>query len=211
MREAEQKLKNSNQATTAQLKRASDAVQKQSAKHKALVEQYKQEGNQVQKLKVQNDNLSKSNDKIESSYAKTNTKLKQTEKEFNDLNNTIKNHSANVAKAETAVNKEKAALNNLERSIDKASSEMKTFNKEQMIAQSHFGKLAIQADVMSKKFSSIGDKMTSLGRMMTMGVSTPITLGLGAALKTSADFEGQMSRVGAIAQASSKDLKSMSN
>ncbi|HHW6871842.1 TPA: phage tail tape measure protein [Staphylococcus aureus] len=211
LRDAEQKLKNSNQATTAQLKRASDAVQKQSVKHKELVEQYKQEGNQVQKLKVQNDNLSKSNDKIESSYAKTNTKLKQTEKEFNDLNNTIKNHSANVAKAETAVNKEKAALNNLERSIDKASSEMKTFNKEQMIAQSHFGKLASQADVMSKKFSSIGDKMTSLGRTMTMGVSTPITLGLGAALKTSADFEGQMSRVGAIAQASSKDLKSMSN
>lgn len=211
LRDAEQKLKNSNQATTAQLKRASDAVQKQSAKHKALVEQYKQEGNQVQKLKVQNDNLSKSNDKIESSYAKTNTKLKQTEKEFNDLNNTIKNHSANVAKVETAVNKEKAALNNLERSIDKASSEMKTFNKEQMIAQSHFGKLASQADVMSKKFSSIGNKMTSLGRTMTMGVSTPITLGLGAALKTSADFEGQMSRVGAIAQASSKDLKSMSN
>lgn len=211
LREAEQKLKNSNQATTAQLKRASDAVQKQSAKHKALVEQYKQEGNQVQKLKVQNDNLSKSNEKTENSYAKTNTKLKQTEKEFNDLNNTIKNHSANVAKAETAVNKEKAALNNLERSIDKASSEMKTFNKEQMIAQSHFGKLASQADVMSKKFSSIGDKMTSLGRTMTMGVSTPITLGLGAALKTSADFEGQMSRVGAIAQASSKDLKSMSN
>ncbi|HDD0598567.1 TPA: phage tail tape measure protein [Staphylococcus aureus] len=211
LREAEQKLKNSNQATTAQLKRASDAVQKQSAKHKALVEQYKQEGNQVQKLKVQNDNLSKSNEKIENSYAKTNTKLKQTEKEFNDLNNTIKNHSANVAKAETAVNNEKAALNNLERSIDKASSEMKAFNKEQMIAQSHFGKLASQADVMSKKFSSIGDKMTSLGRTMTMGVSTPITLGLGAALKTSADFEGQMSRVGAIAQASSKDLKSMSN
>ena len=60
---------------------------------------------------------------------------------------------------------------------------MKTFNKEQMIAQSHFGKLASQADVMSKKFSSIGDKMTSLGRTMTMGVSTPITLGLGAALK----------------------------
>jgi hypothetical protein len=36
---------------------------------------------------------------------------------FNFLNNTIKNHSANVAKAETAVNKEKAALNNLERSM----------------------------------------------------------------------------------------------
>ncbi len=59
--------------------------------------------------------------------------------------------------------KKKLLLNNLERSIDKASSEMKTFNKEQMIAQSHFGKLASQADVMSKKFSSIGDKMTSLG------------------------------------------------
>jgi hypothetical protein len=61
-----------------------------------------------------------------------------------------------------------------------------------LLTESHFGKLASQADVMSKKFSSIGDKMTSLGRTMTMGVSTPITLGLGAALKTSADFEGQM-------------------
>ena len=68
---------------------------------------------------------------------------------------------------------------------------MKTFNKEQMIAQSHFGKLASQADVMSKKFSSIGDKMTSLGRTMTMGVSTPITLGLGAALKRVQTLKGK--------------------
>ncbi|UVD41652.1 terminase large subunit [Staphylococcus phage 1PHSA12] len=86
-------------------------------------------------------------------------------------------------------------------------------DKQELLNKYHelLDKYFSQADVMSKKFSSIGDKMTSLGRTMTMGVSTPITLGLGAALKTSADFEGQMSRVGAIAQASSKDLKSMSN
>ncbi|RZH70159.1 phage tail tape measure protein, partial [Staphylococcus aureus] len=60
-------------------------------------------------------------------------------------------------------------------------------------------------------FSSIGDKITSLGRKMTMGVSTPITIGIGAALKTSADFEGQMSRAGVIAQERSNELTSMSN
>ncbi|MEB8101058.1 phage tail tape measure protein [Staphylococcus xylosus] len=210
LRQAEKDLKNSNQATTAQLKRASEATQRQANKHKELVQRYKEEGAQVAKLKEQNKSLSASNDKVKATYDKTNTELEQTEKEFNNLNSTIKNHSSNLSKAQNAVNNERASLNNLEKTISKTKNEMKAFNKEQLIANSSFTKAAQRADDMGNKFGNVGTKMTDMGRNMTVGVTTPITLGLGAAIKKSADFEQQMSRVGAVSQASGSDLKVMS-
>ncbi|MCJ1786290.1 phage tail tape measure protein [Staphylococcus warneri] len=210
LRQAEKDLKNSSSTTTAQLKRANEAVQKQSAKHKELVSRYKEEGAQVKKLRSENETLSNSNQKVKNTYNKTNTELKQAENEYKQLNNTIKNHNTNLAKAEKAVNNEKASLNSLERTISKTQSQMNAFNKEQLVAGSHFTKTANQADTMSKKFGSIGDKMTGIGRTMTVGVTTPITLGFGAAIKTSADFEQQISKVGAVSQASGSQLKQMS-
>lgn len=210
LRQAEKDLKNSNQATTAQLKRASEATQRQANKHKELVQKYKEEGSQVAKLKEQNKSLSVSNDKVKASYDKTNTELKQTEKEFKDINSTIKNHSTNLSKAQNAVNNERTSLNNLERTISKTKNEMQAFNKEQLIANSSFTKAAQRADAMGTKFSNVGTKMTDMGRSMTVGVTTPITLGLGAAVKKSADFEQQMSKVGAVSQASAGELKAMS-
>ena len=88
---------------------------------------------------------------------------------------------------------------------------MSAFNKEQLISNSHFTKTANQADNVSKKFGVMGQKMTSAGRSMTVGVTTPLTLGLGAAVKKSADFEEQMSKVGAVSQASGRQLKAMSD
>lgn len=210
LRQAEKDLKNSNQATTAQLKRASDATQRQANKHKELVQRYKNEGAEVKKLKESNKSLAASNTKIKSTYDKTNAELKQTEKEFNNLNSTIKNHSSNLSKAQNAVNNERASLNNLERTISKTKNEMQAFNKEQLIANSSFTKAAQRADDMGTKFNNVGSSMKGMGRSMTVGVTTPITLGLGAAIKKSADFEQQMSKVGAVSQASSSDLKAMS-
>ena len=57
----------------------------------------------------------------------------------------------------------------------------------------------------------MGQKMTSTDRSMTVGVTTPLTLGLGAAVKKSADFEEQMSKVGAVSQAGGEQLKAMSD
>ncbi|MHD0382808.1 phage tail tape measure protein [Staphylococcus simulans] len=209
LRKAEEDLKNSNKASTAQLKRAREQVEKQSQKHKELVQKYKTEESQVKKLRGENKKLSDSNEKVKNTYDKTNKELQQTEKEFKDITNTIKNHNQNLAKAEKQVNNEKTALNNLQRTIDKTTSEMKQFNKEQLIANSHFTKVANHADNLSKKFGSVGQKMTDIGRSMTIGVTTPVVMGLGAAVKTSADFEAQMSRVGAIAQASGGQMKDM--
>ncbi|PCF86398.1 phage tail tape measure protein [Staphylococcus intermedius] len=211
LRQAEKDLKNSSSATTAQLKRANEAVQKQSAKHKALVAQYKEEGQQVKKLRADNEKLSNSNQKLKNTYDKTNAELKQTENEFKELNNTIKNHNTNLAKAQKAVNNEKASLNNLERTIAKTKSEMKAFNKEQIIAGSHFTKTANQAEAMSKRFGHLGDKMTSIGRTMTVGVTTPITLGFGASVKAAVDYEQALAGVAKTTDLSGSELSKMSN
>ncbi|PNZ60945.1 phage tail tape measure protein [Staphylococcus casei] len=209
LRQAEKELKNSNQATTAQLKKASEATQKQSQKHKELVQRYKEEGSQVKNLKNKNENLATTNKKVKDSYDKTNTELKQTEKEYNKLNSTIKNHDQNLAKAKNAVNNERASMNNLQKTIDKTKNEMKSFNKEQLIANSHFTKTANNLDAMSDKFGKVGLGMSSFGRSMSMYVTTPIVGAMGYASKLGVEFDDGMRKVQATSGATGKDLDAL--
>lgn len=211
LRQAEKDLKNSNQATTAQLKRAADATQKQSQKHKELVQKYKDEDVQVKKLRKQNDSLVSTNKKVKDTYDKTNTELKQTEKKYNNLNSTIKNHGQNLTNAQKKVNDERTSMNNLQKSINKTSQEMKAFNKEQLIANSHFTKTANRMDNMSEKFGKIGHSMTSIGRSMSIGVTTPIVAGFGASVKAAVDYEQSLAGVAKTTNLSGAELNKMSN
>ena len=211
LRQAEKDLKESNEATTAQLNRANNAIQKQVEKHKELVAKYKEEESQVKKLRQENRELLSSHEKVTKNYQTSNKELKETGEEFKQLNTTIKNHNKLLASAERNVNNELSALNKLERQVNKTKSEMNDFNREQVIANSSFTKLAEHADKISNKFGAISDKMKSTGKTMSVGITAPVIAGFGAAIKTSADFEAQMSKVGAIAQASSSDLKAMTN
>ncbi|WP_336831222.1 phage tail tape measure protein [Staphylococcus saprophyticus] len=211
LRQAEKDLKNSNQATTAQLKRAADATQRQSQKHKELVQKYKDEDAQVKKLRNENNSLVSTNKKVRDTYDKTNTELKQTEKEYNNLNSTIKNHGQNLANAQKKVNNERTSMNNLQKSIDKTSNEMKAFNKEQLIANSQFTKTANHLDTMSDKFGKIGHGMTSVGRSMSIGVTTPIVAGFGASVKAAVDYEQALTGVAKTTNLSGAELNKMSN
>lgn len=211
LRQAEKDLKNSNQATTAQLKRAADATQKQSQKHKELVQKYKDEDAQVKKLRKQNDSLVSTNKKVKDTYDKTNTELKQTEKEYNNLNSTIKNHGQNLTNAQKKVNDERTSMNNLQKSIDRTSKEMKVFNKEQLIANSQFTKTANHLDTMSEKFGKIGHGMTSVGRSMSIGVTTPIVAGFGASVKAAVDYEQALAGVAKTTNLSGAELNKMSD
>ncbi|MEB8175517.1 phage tail tape measure protein [Staphylococcus xylosus] len=211
LRQAEKDLKNSNQATTAQLKRAADATQKQSQKHKELVQKYKDEDAQVKKLRKQNDSLVSTNKKVKDTYDKTNTELKQTEKEYNNLNSTIKNHGQNLTNAQKKVNDERTSMNNLQKSIDRTSKEMKSFNKEQLIANSQFTKTANHLDNMSEKFGKIGHGMTSVGRSMSIGVTTPIVAGFGASVKAAVDYEQALAGVAKTTNLSGAELNKMSD
>ncbi|WP_239739734.1 phage tail tape measure protein [Mammaliicoccus sp. P-M59] len=211
LRQAEKDLKNSGEATSAQLKRASAATQKQSQKHKELVQRYKEEEQQVKKLKNENNVLSKSNDKITTSYKKTEQELKQSQTQHKKLNKEIQDYTKNQAEAIKKINSEKTSLNNLERAIEKTSKEMKLFNREQALANSSFTKTAEKFDKMSDSFGRFGMGMQSIGRNMSMYVTTPVVGALGASTKAVIDFDSAMAGVNKTVDLSASEYKKMSN
>lgn len=211
LRQAEKDLKNSGEATSAQLKRASAATQKQSQKHKELVQRYKEEEQQVKKLKNENNVLSKSNDKITTSYKKTEQELKQSQTQHKKLNKEIQDYTKNQAEAIKKINSEKTSLNNLERAIEKTSKEMKLFNREQALANSSFTKTAEKFDKMSDSFGRFGMGMQSIGRNMSMYVTTPVVGALGASTKAVIDFDSAMAGVNKTVDLSASEYKKMSD
>lgn len=211
LRQAEKDLKNSGEATNAQLKRASAATQKQSQKHKELVQRYKEEEQQVKKLKNENNVLSKSNDKITTSYKKTEQELKQSQTQHKKLKKEIQDYTKNQAEAIKKINSEKTSLNNLERAIEKTSKEMKLFNREQALANSSFTKTAEKFDKMSDSFGRFGMGMQSIGRNMSMYVTTPVVGALGASTKAVIDFDSAMAGVNKTVDLSASEYKKMSD
>ena len=60
---------------------------------------------------------------------------------------------------------------------------MNDFNREQVIANSSFTKVAEHADKISNKFGAISDKMKSTGKTMSVGITAPIVAGFVSQLK----------------------------
>ncbi|QNR08233.1 phage tail tape measure protein [Macrococcoides canis] len=93
-----------------------------------------------------------------------------------------------VADAERAEHALQNRLNSVNKELDQQS------NKSVQVAE---------------KMGKIGGKMTELGQKGMVTVTAPIVAGFGAAVKTAADFEAQMSKVGAIAQVTGSDFEAM--
>ena len=83
---------------------------------------------------------------------------------------------------------------------------MKLFNKEQALANSHFTKTADKFDKLSDSYSRFGMGLQSVGRNMSMYVTTPIVGSLGYASKLGVEFDDSMRKVQATSGASGKQL-----
>ena len=59
----------------------------------------------------------------------------------------------------------------------------------------------------SKQISKIGDSISSVGKKLTIGLTTPITAGVTASIKVLAEFEQTMSRVEALSGATADELE----
>ena len=60
------------------------------------------------------------------------------------------------------------------------------------------------------KLQEAGDKISKVGSTLTQKVTTPIVAGMGAAIKVTADFDAQMSKVQAISGATATDMERLS-
>ncbi len=62
----------------------------------------------------------------------------------------------------------------------------------------------------SKQIGNIGDSISSVGKKLTIGLTTPITAGVTASIKVLAEFEQTMSRVEALSGATADELELLS-
>src|SRR5699024_2283829 len=100
--------------------------------------------------------------------------VKNARKEYEDM---AKEHGASseqAMKAEASLNKAEAQYNNLERSVDKARTQLEEFNNEQRISESNFTKLGNALDSAGDKFKAFGNGMKDVGKKMSMYITAPI-------------------------------------
>lgn len=209
LRQEERKLRESGKATTEQIKQATDAKKREQVEYKRLQAQHKSSKNTLDSLRDANKRLKEENKAVTKSHKASSDVLKEAERTRDASNKTIKDYSKNLANAEKNVNREKAALNNLERSINKTEQEFKSFNKEQLIANSHLTKTAEQMDLLSSRYDKISQNMRTTGRNLSMYVTTPIVGAMGYASKLGVEFDDGMRKVQAISGATGKDLDAL--
>lgn len=119
--------------------------------------------------------------------------------------------SVQAQRAATAFNNEVAAVNNLQRHVGSLTDEFREFERQQQISNSTFGRLGTSLDNLGSRFSSVGGGLKKAGSSMSMYITAPLAGIAAASAKTAIDFESQMSRVGAIAGATSDELKQLSD
>ncbi|MBT2718325.1 phage tail tape measure protein [Bacillus sp. ISL-57] len=114
--------------------------------------------------------------------------------------------SKEADKAAKSYNYQSAALQSLQRNIERTSDELKDLQKEQRITESGWARFGDSAEKAGSKLTGIGSGLKDLGKSMSLYITAPIA-GLGvAALNTAKEFEAQMSKVAAISGATAEEL-----
>jgi len=151
-------------------------------------------------------------DKVDGLNKKLEVQRAMTEKARQTYQKMVEVHGEGSIKAQNAAkdfNNESAKLQNLTRDANKAAQELHDFSEEQRVNESTLGKMSTKLNEMGSSLTNVGQKMKSMGQSLSLSVTAPI-VGIGAAAtKTSIEFEAQMSKVGAISQATSGEMKQL--
>lgn len=116
--------------------------------------------------------------------------------EYEKLSSQLSASESQITKTETAITKQEAAVNQSKAALAEMEAELKNVNAE--LARAPFDEYAAKAEKVGGTLTSVGQKLLPL--------STGIA-GLGvAAVKTTADFDSEMSKVSAISGATGTDL-----
>lgn len=116
--------------------------------------------------------------------------------EYEKLSSQLSTSESQIAKTETAITKQEAAVNQSKAALTEMEAELKNVNAE--LARAPFDEYTAKAEKVGGTLTSVGQKLLPL--------STSIA-GLGvAAVKTTADFDSEMSKVSAISGATGTDL-----
>lgn len=152
---------------------------------------------------------------LTTNLSKQRTVLRELSAQYKHVANAQGEDSQEARELSNAITQQKIKMNELENEIDETTESYKKLANEQKQAQllsgSGFGKGVQAVNKYKDTINNVGSSMRNIGSNMSMYFTLPVVAGFGAAIKTGADFEGQMSRVGAIAGSSKSQLKAMSD
>lgn len=141
--------------------------------------------------------------------------LKELIAQYNHVATAQGRDSQEARELSSAITQQKIKMNELESELDQTTQSYKQLETEQRNAQrlasSGFGRSIQSVNKYKDSINSVGSSMRNVGSNMSLYFTLPVVAGFGAAIKTGADFEQQMARVGAIAGSSKSDLKSLSD
>lgn len=137
---------------------------------------------------------------IELSNAITNTKTKlEAEKKALEQMKNTEGFDANSKAArdlKIQIDLDTQALKELEKEAKQSSS----------VLGSQFQAAGAKIEALGSKISAVGDKISAVGGDLTKKLTTPIVTAFGAAVKATADFDAEMSKVQAISGATGEEL-----
>ncbi|TYS67058.1 hypothetical protein FZC76_16160 [Sutcliffiella horikoshii] len=135
-----------------------------------------------------------------------------TESAMKSYQKMVKEHGEGSKEAEKAAkeyNNQRTYLNNLSRSIDRTTEEMKQFRKEQELSESRLVSLRKSLNQTGDALIDIGDKTKNAGQSLSMQLTAPL-IGFGvAAGKTALDFDKASGEIQAELGLSEKEAKAL--
>lgn len=129
------------------------------------------------------------------------TKLEEEKKAYQELSKADKTPE-NVEKMrllKEQIDLDTVALKGLEKQAKESASVMGT----------QFQVAGQKMEELGSKINSVGDKLSAVGQTLTTRVTVPIVTGFTAAIKTTADFDAQMSKVKAISGATADEFDTL--
>lgn len=153
---------------------------------------------------------------LKAAYDQSAATLGKNADETKALKSQLAEAESELSKSETLVRNNQSAiegyniqLNNAAGKLNTMEAALKNSNSALFDHTNAFAKAGDALQTAGGKISSVGEKISSAGSALTLGVTTPIVALGTAAENTGINFEAQMSRVQAIAGATSDQLKDL--
>ena len=168
---------------------------------KSSLSTFKQSDRSIEKLGV---SLKGMNDKL---------KVQQTvvaahEKKVGKLAAEYGNTHTKVIKATAELEKQRATMGNLQRSVGEVTKELQDLQKAEQLSKSPWAQRQKELQAYSDKMTAMGDKAVGIGQNMSLAVSAPI-VGMGAAsIKVAGEYSAAESQFKTVFGNMEKEAKS---
>lgn len=118
-------------------------------------------------------------------------------------------YSEQTQRLAQSLNRAVSQFNRTEAELKGVTSELERQQAELAQSSSKWSQLQEKMSNVGTRLQGVGQGMRNVGQSLALGLTAPLLAVGAASVKTAADFEGQMSRVGAISGATSDELEKL--